>query len=254
MSVPPKIQTWLRADAFPQRVLISGGQNRIETALEIASTLQNVAQEKIQKGIHSDTLVFRDTGKSFKIDWSDAAKKDGQGESENVRGMIKWAHQKPSEGRYRIVILENFERVSNVAPHAMLKLLEEPPVKAIFLFTTKNHHQLLDTILSRMTVVQLPLAESNFEVSDEVQQFLGGTNLLQKFKTIEELNKKSKEGEGKKIDRKVFFEFLEQAIAHARNLDAYRKHLELLLETHLGISQNITPRFAMERLVIKITG
>ena len=141
-----KIQKWLDAGVCPQRVLLSGGGNNLETALAMAAQLQGVSAEKISSGIHSDTVVFRDLGKSFKIDWSESAKRDGQGEYENVRGLIRWAHQKPSEGKYRIAILENFERVTRDAPHGLLKLIEEPPSQTIFLFTTRNHHQLLDLL------------------------------------------------------------------------------------------------------------
>ncbi len=251
--IPPKIQKWLDAEIFPQRVILSGGNNGLEIALEIAKNLQQTTLEKIERGIHSDTLVFRDTGKSFKIRWSDQAKKDDQGEHENAQGVIRWAYQKPSEGKYRIVILENFERVSNDAPHSLLKLIEEPPVNAVFIFTTRNHHQLLDTIISRMTVVRLPNEEEDFIISDEIKEFLEGKNLIRKFQTIEELNKSSRDNVNKKIDRTVFFDFLENTICHARFFERHHSHLDLLFETHSAISQNINPRFALERLAVKIT-
>ncbi|MCF7905582.1 hypothetical protein K9L63_00085 [Candidatus Gracilibacteria bacterium] len=253
MLIPSKIQKWLRADAFPQRVILSGDKSALDMAIEVASQLQDFPREKIEKGIHSDTILFRDTGKSFKIDWSDTAKKEGQGEYENVRGMIRWAHQKPTEGTYRIIILENLERVSHVAPHALLKLIEEPPARSVFLFTTRNHHQLLDTILSRMTVVRLAQEHRDFEVSDEIREFLDHTDLIRKFQLIEDLQKKSKDNEDKKINRTVFYDFLERTIQHARLFDQHRKHLDLLFETHQSISQNINPRFALERLAVKIT-
>ena len=250
--IPPKIEKWISAGVFPQRVLLSGGNNAIELAVEIAVQLQNVPCEQIESGIHADTIVFRDTGKSFKIDFSDAAKKDEQSEHENARGIVRWAHKKPT-APYRIIILENLERTSREAPHALLKLIEEPPSKTIFLFTTKNHHKLLDTILSRMTVVRLTNKENDFEISEEIQNFLGGRNLLQKFARIEELNKASRDNPDKKIDRTELLEFLEQCILHARFFEKSRHHLELLLETHAAISGNINPKFSLERLAIKLT-
>ncbi|MCF7918246.1 hypothetical protein K9L27_04630 [Candidatus Gracilibacteria bacterium] len=249
----PKIQKWIDAEVFPQRVLLSGGNNALEVALEIASMLQKTPQEKIEKGIHSDTIVFRDTGKSFKIDWSDGAKKDNQGEYENVRGLIRWSHQKPSEGKYRIAILENFERVSRDAPHGLLKLIEEPPLKTIFLFTTRNHHQLLDTILSRMTVVSLCKDGKDCSIPEDIQEFLEGKSLIPKFQKIEELDKSAKESGEKKMDRSVFLEFIETLISVSRSEKKYQSFLELLFETHQAIGQNINPRFVLERLAIKIT-
>lgn len=248
-----QINKWLASDVFPQRVLISGGSDAIEIAIETASQLQGTNREKLEKGIHLDTMIFRDKGKSFKIDWSDAAKKDDQGEYENVRGMIKWAHQKPSEGRYRIIVLENFERVSRDAPHAMLKLIEEPPTNVVFLFTTKNHHQLLDTIISRMTVIRLPRENGDFEISEEIQSFFDSKSLIGKFQIIDALDKESKAGKNKKIDRTAFFEFLENCILHARFFEQYQKYLPILFETYQAISKNQNTRLTLERLAVKIT-
>ncbi len=251
--IPQQIDKWIASEVFPQRVILSGGPEALDIALETASQLQGASRKKIEKGIHLDTLVFKDKGKSFKIAWSDAAKKDDQGEYENVRGMIRWAHQKPNEGKYRIIILENFERVSRDAPHALLKLIEEPPTSAVFLFTTKNHHQLLDTIISRMTVIRLPKEERDFEISEEIQSFFNSKNLIGKFQTIDALDKQSKDNKNKKIDRSVFFEFLENCILHARFFEQYRKFLPILFETHQAISKNQNTRLTLERLAVKIT-
>ncbi len=252
--IPHQIQTWLDNKVFPQRILISGGKEAVDIALQIAGKLQNVSPEKIQKGIHTDTLFFPDNGKSFKIDWSDTAKKEEQGEYENVRGMIRWAHQKPCEGEWRIVILEGLERLSREAPHACLKLIEEPPLKTIFLFTTRNHHhhRLLDTIISRLTLVRLPKQNSQEEISSDIQTFFASSNLIEKFKTIESLDKASKDNKDKKINRQVFFDFLNESMNYARITPRYHNHLEQILETHEAMSQNINPRFALERLALKV--
>lgn len=253
--IPSKITKWIEKEVFPQRVLLSGSKENKEIALEIAAKLQKTEKEKIKKGIHSDTILFEDNGKSFKIDWSDAAKKNEQNEHENVRGLIKWAHQKPVEGKYRIVILENLERLSDVAPHACLKLIEEPPLKTIFLFTTRNHHnkKLLDTIISRLTVIRIPKKEDDFDISEEITMFFESKNLIQKFKFIEDLDKKSKDNKDKKIDRTVFLDFLTKMLHHGRLLSQHQKYLEQILEAHEAIHQNVNPRFTIERLAIKIT-
>ncbi|MCF7812039.1 hypothetical protein K9M59_00300 [Candidatus Gracilibacteria bacterium] len=252
--IPAQIQKWLKSDNFPQRVLLSGGNIGKEIALEIAAQLQKTTPEKIKKGIYSDVLFFPDTGKSFKIDWSDAAKKDEQSEYENVRGLIRWSHQKPNEGTYRIVILENIERLSRESPHALLKLIEEPPLKTIFLFTTRNHHQLLETVLSRVTIVRLPTQDKDFEVSEDIKNFFEGKSLIPKFQKIDELDKASKDNKDKKIDRRVFLSFLEDLIRYIRLFRKYQEHMGILFETHQAIGQNINPRLCLERLAVKITG
>ncbi len=249
--LPANVQKWLDAGVFPQRILLSSADPMVDMAIEIASQLQAETPERIASGIHSDTMVFRDEGKSFKVDYSEAAKKDGQGEHENVRGMISWAHQKPTAPK-RIIVLENLERVTSSAPHAMLKLIEEPPEKAVFLFTTKNHHALLDTIISRLTVLRIPSSASGIGNLEAAKSFFDSRDLIEKFAQIEDLDKQSKDNTDKKMDRTVFLQFIEDLIQLARSNETYLPHLELLLETHSAIRTNVTPRMVLERLAMKL--
>lgn len=251
MTLPKKIERWIAAGVFPQRVLLHGGADQISIALEIASKLQGESIDRIESGIQPDTVVFRDTGKSFKVDYSDAAKKDGQSEHENVRGMINWAYQRPASP-YRIIILENFERASRTAPHALLKLLEEPPAQTIFLLTTTNPYQLLDTIISRVTLVRLPSVDDpDFDLDDDIQKFLRGDDLLAKFAIAESLDKQTRGGE--KLDRTPVLQWLDSCIQHARSLPHLRPTLEPVLETRRNITSNHAVRFALEHLAIKLT-
>ena len=251
--IPETLRSAIARHNFPQRVLFSGGTDSVGTALEVASQLQNVPREVLEKGIHLDTLVFTDQGKSFKIDFSEEAKKDGQSEYENARGLIKWCHQKPVEGLYRIVILEHLERLTRESPHTLLKLIEEPPRQVIFLFTTDNHYQMLETILSRMTVVRLPKEDVLFQKNPEIQQFFDSPDLIWKFQKIEVLDKMAKENKGTKMDRSCFFLFLENLLDHSRHIPAYQKYLELLFETYLAVDQNVNPRLSLERVAVKMT-
>ena len=53
------------------------------------------------------------------------------------------------EGRYKVNILLDAEKMREEAANAFLKLLEEPPPQTVFLLTTNRPEQLLPTILSR---------------------------------------------------------------------------------------------------------
>jgi len=54
-----------------------------------------------------------------------------------------------SEGRYKVNLLIDAEKMREEAANAFLKLLEEPPPRTVFLLTTNRPEQLLPTILSR---------------------------------------------------------------------------------------------------------
>lgn len=247
MTLPPKIQTWLNG-TFPQRVLLSGGDGGLDLATEIAAQLQGASVEKIRSGIHEDTIVFPDNGKSFKIDYSDTAKREGQSEHENVRGMIKWISQKPINP-YRIVILENVERASREAPQALLKILEEPPPQGVFLFTTKNHHQILETILSRITVVNLPRSGgSALETDTKVAEFLNASSLTDRFQIIEALDAEVK----KEKDKRILHTFVTEMIEICRGDQRFQSFLELLYETQQALNGNANTRLTLERLAMKL--
>ena len=248
MSLPPKIQSWLDNNKFPQRVLLSGGDEGLEIAMKIAAQLQSTDVERIGSGIHEDTVVFRDNGKSFKIAYSDTARKDGQSEFENVRGIVKWISQKPINP-WRIVILENLERASREAPQALLKILEEPPPQGVFIFTTKNHHQILETILSRITVVNLPKTNNQRLITNnQVESFLKSSSLIDRFRIIEVLDAEVK----KEKDKRILHTFMTDLIEACRKDLSKQVFLELLYETQQALNGNANPKLTLERLAMKM--
>lgn len=70
-------------------------------------------------------------------------------------------------GTYKIVLLENIERMSLAAANAFLKTFEEPLQNRIIIATTSNVNAMLDTILSRAFIIKFELLSY-----DEVKQFL----------------------------------------------------------------------------------
>ena len=77
----------------------------------------------------------------------DAASQNGV---EDVRGIIQKAKTKSLDSEYKVFILDEVHAFSNSAWQAMLKLIEEPPAKSIFIFCTTNPERIPKTILSRV--------------------------------------------------------------------------------------------------------
>ncbi len=237
----PKLQQWLDRDFFPQRVLLSGEKNGFETVVKVAAKLQDEKESTILSEICPDTLILRNEG-TFKI--GDKEKP----EKKTVRGMINWVMQTPVKN-HRIVILEDFERTGRDANHALLKVLEEPPPRAIFLFTTRNHHQILETIISRMTVVRVPHDFEDFEINEDVKNFFQSSNLIWKFRKIDNLDKAVK----KQKDKKIIFNFIDDLIIHARFFEQYHQYLDQLFEIQKAIMANQNTKLVLERFVLQIT-
>ncbi len=76
---------------------------------------------------------------------------------EQAREIRSLARGTAWSGGYRVVIIDEVERLNVAAANALLKLLEEPPAGTVFFLLTENDSFLLPTIRSRCQVVSLPL-------------------------------------------------------------------------------------------------
>lgn len=69
---------------------------------------------------------------------------------DDVRNIIQQAKTKSLDSEYKVFIIDEAHSLSNSAWQAMLKTLEEPPAKSIFIFCTTNPERIPRTILSRV--------------------------------------------------------------------------------------------------------
>ncbi|MCF7912007.1 MAG: DNA polymerase III subunit gamma/tau [Candidatus Cloacimonetes bacterium] len=68
---------------------------------------------------------------------------------EDIRDLQKELMYSTSNSRYKIYIIDEVHMLSKNAFNALLKTLEEPPDKVIFIFATTEPHKVLPTIISR---------------------------------------------------------------------------------------------------------
>ena len=68
---------------------------------------------------------------------------------ENVRQIVDEIAYSPTEGKYKVYILDEVHMLSSSAFNALLKTLEEPPSYVIFILATTESHKIPITILSR---------------------------------------------------------------------------------------------------------
>lgn len=69
---------------------------------------------------------------------------------DDVRAIIQQAKTKSLDSEYKVFIIDECHSLSNTAWQAMLKLIEEPPAKSIFIFATTDPQKIPKTILSRV--------------------------------------------------------------------------------------------------------
>ena len=85
-------------------------------------------------------------GSSLNVVEIDAASNNGV---ENIRDIREQVQYPPTDGRYRVYIIDEVHMLSIGAFNALLKTLEEPPSYVIFILATTEVHKIPITILSR---------------------------------------------------------------------------------------------------------
>ena len=85
-------------------------------------------------------------GTSMNVIEIDAASNNGV---DNIREIREEVQYSPTEGRYKVYIIDEVHMLSIGAFNALLKTLEEPPAYVIFILATTEAHKIPITILSR---------------------------------------------------------------------------------------------------------
>jgi DNA polymerase-3 subunit delta' len=75
------------------------------------------------------------------------------------KAIISKLNLKSFESDYKIMIIWHPEKMNAPAANKLLKMIEEPPAKTIFLLVTNSTENILPTILSRSQIVKIPKIE-----------------------------------------------------------------------------------------------
>lgn len=84
---------------------------------------------------------------------------------EDVRQLVAASQFSPSVGRYRVMVIEDADRMTERTSNVLLKALEEPPPRTVWILCAPSEADLLPTIRSRVRTVRLRIPEVS-EVAD----------------------------------------------------------------------------------------
>ncbi len=85
-------------------------------------------------------------GSALDIIEIDAASNTGV---ENIREIIERARFAPTQARWKVYVIDECHMLSTAASNALLKTIEEPPARVVFILATTNPERVLNTIKSR---------------------------------------------------------------------------------------------------------
>ena len=127
------------------------GAGRVTAARAFAAALQCedaprgcghcASCHQVLQGTHADVEVVRPEGLSYSV--------------KEARALVLRASSSPTGGRWQIVLFEDADRATEAAANALLKAIEEPPARTVWLLCTPSPDDLLVTIRSRCRLVTL---------------------------------------------------------------------------------------------------
>ncbi len=130
------------------RRLLAGGAG----TLEMAPT--HPVFRRVAAGTHADLLTIE-------REWDDKKKRLKKNiAADAVREIPGFLHLTPAEGGWRVVIVDGAEDMNAHSANALLKVLEEPPARAVLMLISATPGRLLPTLRSRCRTLSLsPLTQ-----------------------------------------------------------------------------------------------
>jgi DNA polymerase-3 subunit gamma/tau len=139
----------LAAGRIAHAYLFSGprGTGKTSTARILAKAANCAAEEIAARPCNQCTRCKAvNEGNYLDLIEIDAASNTSVEDVRDLRERIPFA---PSDGRYKVYIIDEVHMLSTAAFNALLKTLEEPPAHAIFILATTEAHKIPATVVSR---------------------------------------------------------------------------------------------------------
>ncbi|MFT4219076.1 MAG: DNA polymerase III subunit delta' [Microbacterium sp.] len=146
------VQTLREAASDPAAMthawLITGppGSGRSTLAYAFAAALiaepdDDQAMRQVLAGTHPDLTALRTEGVIISI--------------KDARALVERSYFAPAVGRYRVIVMEDADRMAERTSNVLLKALEEPPERTVWVLCAPSDADLLPTIRSRVRTLRL---------------------------------------------------------------------------------------------------
>lgn len=76
---------------------------------------------------------------------------------DEVRSLVQAAQTAPSQGRWRVVLIEDADRMVERTSNVLLKAIEEPPARTVWLLCAPSAHDMITTVRSRCRHLRLQI-------------------------------------------------------------------------------------------------
>lgn len=157
-------------------------------------------------------------GRSIDVLELDAASRTG---IDDIRELQEFVSYAPAKDRFKILIIDEVHMLSKSAFNALLKTLEEPPERVVFVLATTELHKVLPTILSRCQLFEFRRVPAR-EIASHLRRIAETEGIRVSDRTLERV---ARAGEGSVRDA---LSILERVLAFCGNEIEDDQALEVL--------------------------
>jgi DNA polymerase-3 subunit gamma/tau len=159
------LQNAILTDRVSHAYIFSGprGSGKTTLARILAKALNCPNRKDFEPCCTCESCVSIDKGNHPDVVELDAASNRGIDEIRRIRDAVVF---KPMMGLYKVYIIDEFHMLTREAFNALLKTLEEPPERVVFVLATTNLERVPPTIISRCQLIEF----RSFKEDDILQQ------------------------------------------------------------------------------------
>ena len=286
----------IRSGRIPHAYLFLGpdGVGRKKTALEFAKALNCqspgdagpcdhcLSCQKVEHGSHPDVQLV-DFSYQARLENKDIEKQKTL-KIDTIRALQHEVSLKPTEGKWKVFIIEPAEKITLDAANCLLKTLEEPPQWTVLILLARHRENLPSTIVSRTQILRFkPLPEKEIAAflsarhgigparASEIASLSEGSlsaalNLLREKDSAGEslwakirscsLSASELLSEGQQNARNAA-EFLDELLAEAKNDFRIapllnRRAVESIIHSKSCLERNANPQMVLDVLLLKL--
>jgi len=164
-----------------------------------------IDRERLEQIVNSNILIVG----PLKEDSKGIKKKGNEITIGQIREIQNFAYLTAFAGGYKAIIIKEAHLLNEEAQNALLKILEEPKGKVIFILIGESPDRLLPTVLSRCAKIFFPFEESLFDEEMEKKAIedlsrLMRVGLTQRFSYAKDILKDAEKSENYENLKKIF--------------------------------------------------